>query len=169
MDFENVIRVNMPRWNWSKKFYRTVVIKNSTFPIYMDLSKVFDSLNHSIFINKLSHYGIHGNELSWFSSYLCNRIQYVEIEYHQSGTLYLQTGVPQGSILGPLLFLLYMNDAPNIGTLLEFILYADATTGLSPIRLSGNENPNINFDKFMLFHAVHKDLSSFDQEICICG
>ena len=128
------------------KVLQNIDDKNATFAIYMDLSKAFDTLNHRILINKLSHYGIHGNELAWFSSYLCDRIQYVEIESHQSHMLYLQTGVPQGSILGPLIFLIYMNDAPNISPLLEFILYADDTTGLCPIRLSGNENPNINFE-----------------------
>ena len=121
------------------KVLQNIDDKNATFAIYMDLSKAFDTLNHRILINKLSHYGIHGNELAWFSSYLCNRIQYVEIES-------LQTGVPQGSILGPLLYLICMNEAPSISPLLEFILYADDTAGLCPIRLSGNENPNINFE-----------------------
>ena len=61
------------------KVLQNIDDKNATFAIYMDLLKAFDTLNHRILINKLSHYGIHGNELAWFSSYLCDRIQYVEI------------------------------------------------------------------------------------------
>ena len=79
----------------------------------MDLSKAFDTLDHTILLNKLSYYGIGGNELNWFSSYLLDRQLYVEINGVSSTLFSLKIGVPHGSILGTLLFLIYMNDNPQ--------------------------------------------------------
>ena len=101
----------------------------------MDLSKAFDTLDHSILIKKLAHYGVKVTALEWFISYLTGRSQYVEIDGVSSSILTLSTGVPQGSILGPLLFLIYMNDVPYCPKYFNFILYADDTTLNSTIRI----------------------------------
>jgi hypothetical protein len=105
-------------------------LDNGKYPIsiFMDLSKAFDTLDHDILLHKLSYYGIRGTELKWFQSYLCNRNQFVEIDDVKSDLKSLHTGVPQGSILGPLLFLIYMNDIPESSLIFDFILYADDTT-----------------------------------------
>ncbi len=74
--------------------------------VFMDLAKAFDTINHDILIQKLSHYGIHGHVLNWFVSYLKDRVQKVKVESTYSNEEVIQCGVPQGSILGPILFLL---------------------------------------------------------------
>ena len=85
---------------------------NIPLNIYLDLSKAFDTLNHDILLDKLEHYGIRHTELLFFKNYLLNRKQFVQIGDTKSTTNDIKTGVPQGSILGPLLFITYINDIP---------------------------------------------------------
>ena len=76
--------------------------------IYLDFSKAFDTVDHDIFLSKLFHYGIRGPAYDWFQSYLSDRSQYVTYNGVKSSTKSIKCGVPQGSILGPLLFLIYI-------------------------------------------------------------
>ena len=94
----------------------------------VDLSKAFDTLNHDILFSKLEVIGIRGITLSWFKSYLSNRKQFVKFKDSNSSFCSITCGVPQGSILGPLLFLIYMNDLPSTLSSSIAILFADDTT-----------------------------------------
>jgi hypothetical protein len=99
--------------------------------LYVDVAKAFDSIDHAIVLQKLHSYGFRGMANVWLRSYFANRMQYVELNGVKSNLRKLRTGIPEGSILGPLIFLLYINDLPLVCPDAHFVLYADDTTCLT--------------------------------------
>ncbi len=110
----------------------------------MDLSNAFDTLDHAILLHKLEYHGIKHNELKLFNSYLTDHKQFVDIEGTQSEMLEIKTGVPQGSVLGPLLFIIYMNDISVASEMFKPIIFDDDSTLISILRAFNLNNDNNN-------------------------
>ena len=120
--------------------------------IFLDLKKAFDTVNHNILLHKLQYYGIRGTALDWFKSYISNRQQYTIVNDKKSTTLPITCGVPQGSILGPILFLIYINDISN-------------SIQSSTIKIFADDSCLLIFRKTIenLFSLANKDLEYLSQ------
>lgn len=109
------------------KIHTALEKKEFACGIFLDLSKAFDAVDHDILPAKLYRYGFSGHVLKWLSNYVSNREQYVNINGIESKRAMIQCGVPQGSILGPLLFLIYINDLAAVSNTIFPVLFADDT------------------------------------------
>ena len=122
---------------------------NNDVPLgmFLDLSKAFDTIDHNILLQTLEHYGVEDIPLQLFKNYLTNRKEYVKLYDIKSNLLQIKTGVPQGSILGPLLFIIYIHDFSRASTIFDLICYADDTTlfcTLNKLVNAQNANPDYN-------------------------
>ena len=108
--------------------YKHIDSGNIVFSMFLDFRKAFDCVNHEILLSKLNTCGVRGVALDWFLSYLTNREQYISINNVDSNPRVIQCGVPQGSIFGPLLFLIFINDVTKCSNQFKYILYTDDST-----------------------------------------
>ena len=151
---------------------------NYVIGIFFDLSKAFDTVDHSILLRKLEYYGIRGIVHDWFKSYLSDRYQYTVVNNSSSSVQRVSIGVPQGSILGPLLFLIYINDMNHASKIADLSLFADDSnafvSGNSLLNVFNSANTacsqlsswfrsnalSVNHDKtcFIIFHLSKEDL-----------
>ena len=136
--------------------------KENTISVFLDLSKAFDPVNHNILLRKLEFYGIRGLALQWFKNYLTGRKQYVLYNNTQSSKQYITCGVPQGSVLGPLLFLIYINDIPKCLKHSKSIVFADDTTIFASCNNMNTLHNNMNDDLANLINWFKANMLSLN-------
>ena len=159
--------------------------------IFLVLSKAFDTIDHHILLTKLHHYGVRGSAFEWFKSYLSNRTQYVVFNDHKSSVRSIKCGVPQGSVLGPLLFIIFLNDIAFSSNNFTFVTFADDTNvivshanlpdlitivnheldNLSVWFKANKLSLNINKTNYIMFKNRHSNrmYNNDDLNICIDG
>ena len=138
--------------NATENLYQSIDKKHHTIGIFIDFSKAFDTVNHTILLEKLEVYGIRGNILKLLNSYLSNRRQYVNYGGIDSTLLNITCGVPQGSVLGPLLFIIFVNDITNVSDLGKFVLFADDLN----LFLSGKDRPLLYRNANSILHSIYQ-------------
>ena len=139
----------LPLMNFMDKLTKAIDKNEYVVSLFIDLSKAFDTIDYAILLKKLYCYGIRGVAYDIIKNYLTNRLHFVAIHGYNSSTLPVNLGVPQGSILGSILFLLYINDIHRTSLILSFILFADDTTILFSSK-----------DLKTLFDTINKELIS---------
>ena len=127
---------------------------NNSTTFFLDLKKAFDTVNHSLLLKKLENFGFSGQVLSWFSSYSKSRTQCIIRKNVISKELIVRNGVPQGFVLGPVLFILYFNDFVDAFKLYTPYFFADDTILLSKIRPTSEE---LNTESHSVSHWLHQN------------
>ena len=126
--FRNNLSTQDALLDLTETIYNSLNNKKYQISIMIDLKKAFDSVNNNILLKKLELYGIRGMGLSWIQSYLADRVSYVALGKVKSNLHTTNIGIPQGSIIGPILFLIYINDLPKTSNKFHTTLFADDTT-----------------------------------------
>ena len=137
--------------------------------LFVDLKKAFDTVNHRIQINKLVYYGKRGKPLDWLISYLNDRQQFVQYNESKSDIYNICYGIPQGSILGPLLFSIFINDMILCSPENKFILFADDTNVIISDKSSNNLNYKLQSacDVIFLWSKLNKLSINIDKRHCM--